>query len=166
MNSHDGLLFPHFIFSSVLYSFINLIVIVLFGILMMSSNLLLLESQLEQGYDNILEEINLDEMTISSRTIPEDTIPPFSPMIKTIDLDTHNQTTPKHTPNTTNRSEEKKMKKKVIKKTQAKCKFSTCKMSTFITTVLRILFQPIYIIFKCLSIMMLKMVKKSKLRKH
>lgn len=94
----------------------------------MSSNLLLSDTQLEQGYDNILEEINLDEITISSQMISEDTMPPVPPMIKTIDLDTDNQTTPKYTPNTTNQSEEKKLKKKAVKKTQAKCKPLTYKM--------------------------------------
>ncbi|XP_053496695.1 tubby protein homolog [Ictalurus furcatus] len=84
------------------------------------SNTSLNDTQLEQGYDNMLEEINLDEMTISSQMIPEDTMPPVAPRIKTIDLDTDNQTTPKHSPNTPNQSEEKKMKKKVVKKTQAK----------------------------------------------
>ncbi|XP_060795824.1 tubby protein homolog isoform X2 [Neoarius graeffei] len=84
------------------------------------SNTSLNDTQLEQGYDNMLEEINLDEMTISSQVIPEDTMLPVPPMIKTIDLDTDNQTTPKHIPNTPNQSEDKKMKKKVVKKTQAK----------------------------------------------
>lgn len=96
--------------------------------LLIFSNLLLPDTQLEQGYDNMLEEINLDEMTISSQVIPEDTMLPVPPMIKTIDLDTDNQTTPKHIPNTPNQSEDKKMKKKVVKKTQAKCKPLTCKV--------------------------------------
>ncbi|KAK3559618.1 hypothetical protein QTP86_013578, partial [Hemibagrus guttatus] len=75
-------------------------------------------TQLQQGYDNMIEEINLNEMTISPQIIPEDTMPPVPP-VKTIDLDTDNPTTPKHTPNTPNQSEEKKLKKKVVKKTQA-----------------------------------------------
>ncbi|KAK3528927.1 hypothetical protein QTP70_012858 [Hemibagrus guttatus] len=66
----------------------------------------------------MIEEINLNEMTISPQIIPEDTMPPVPP-VKTIDLDTDNPTTPKHTPNTPNQSEEKKLKKKVVKKTQA-----------------------------------------------
>lgn len=61
-------------------------------------------------------------MSISSQMIPDDTVPPVPPMIKAIDLDTNNQTTPKHTPKTINQLEEKKVKKKAIKKTQAKCK--------------------------------------------
>ncbi|KAB5555532.1 hypothetical protein PHYPO_G00035280 [Pangasianodon hypophthalmus] len=84
------------------------------------SNTSLNDTQPEQGYDNMLEEINLDEMTVSSPMIPEDTMPPVPPMIKTIDLDTDNQTTPKHIPNTPNQSEEKKSTKKIVKKTQAK----------------------------------------------
>ncbi|KAG7325137.1 hypothetical protein KOW79_011453 [Hemibagrus wyckioides] len=83
------------------------------------SNTSLNDTQLEQGYDNMLEEINLNEMIISPQMIPEDTMPPVPP-VKTIDLDTDNQTAPKHTPTTPNQSEEKKMKKKVAKKTQAK----------------------------------------------
>lgn len=116
------------LFSSVLYSFISLTIILLFVALLISSNLLLSDTQLEQGYDNMLEEINLDEMTISSQMIPEDTMLPVPPMIKTIDLDTDNQTTPIHTPNTPNQSEDKKMKKKVVKKAQAKCKSLTYKV--------------------------------------
>lgn len=85
------------------------------------------ESQQEQGYDNILE-IKLDEMTISSQMIPEDTMAPVRPMIKKIDLDIDDQTTPKHKPNTSNQSEEKKMKKKIVKKTQMKRKSLTCKV--------------------------------------
>lgn len=115
-------------YSWVLYSFINLTINLLFVILLMSSNLLLSDHQLEQGYDNILEEINLDEMAISSQMIPEDTMPPFPPMIKTIDLDTDNETTSKHKPNTTDQSGEKKAKKKIVKKTQAKCKSLTYKV--------------------------------------
>ncbi|XP_053368069.1 tubby protein homolog isoform X2 [Clarias gariepinus] len=75
-------------------------------------------TQLEQGFDNMIEEINLDDMKISSQMMPEDTMPPLPPMLKKIDLNTDSQTSPKHTPNTPNKSEEKKSKKKV--KTQAK----------------------------------------------
>lgn len=162
----------YILFISVLYEFLSLTIILLFVTLMMSSNLLLSDTQLEQGYDNMLEEINLDEMTISSQMIPEDTMPPVAPKIKTIDLDTDNQTTPKHSPNTPNQSEEKKMKKKVVKKTQAKCKYLTYKVIIqFITAVVvvvffRILFQPFYIIFKCLSDMILEKDKTRKRRKH
>lgn len=95
-------------------------------ILLMLSDLLLSESQQKQCYDNILEEINLDEMTVSSQIIPEDTMPPVPPMIKRIDLDIDYQTTPKPKPNTTNQSEEKQMKKTIVKKTQEKCKFLIC----------------------------------------
>lgn len=74
----------------------------------------------------MLEEINLNEMIISPQMIPEGTMPPVPP-VKTIDLDTDNQTPPKHTPNTPNQSEERKMKKKVAKKPQAKRKSLTYK---------------------------------------
>ncbi|XP_046710461.1 tubby protein homolog isoform X1 [Silurus meridionalis] len=77
------------------------------------------DTQLEQGYDNMVEEISLDEMIISSEMIPEDTMPLTAPMIRTIDLDTDSHTTPKHTPNTPSQSEERKIKKKDIKETQA-----------------------------------------------
>ncbi|XP_060715346.1 tubby protein homolog isoform X1 [Tachysurus vachellii] len=78
------------------------------------SNTSLNDTQLEHGYDNMLEEIDLNEMIISPQIIPEDTMPPLPP-VKTIDLDTDNQITPKHTPNTP-----KKIKKEVEKKTQTK----------------------------------------------
>ncbi|KAI5623233.1 tubby protein-like isoform X1, partial [Silurus asotus] len=78
------------------------------------------DTQLEQGFDNMVEEISLDEMIISSEIIPEDTMPLTAPMIKTIDLDTDSHTTPKHTPNTPSQSEERKIKKKDIKETQTK----------------------------------------------
>lgn len=92
--------------------------------MLMSVQLLLLDTQLEQGFDNMIEEINLDDMKISSQMMPEDTMPPLPPMLKKIDLNTDSQTSPKHRPNTPNKSEEKKSKKKV--KTQAKGKLLTC----------------------------------------
>uniref|UniRef100_W5KLH5 Si:dkey-220f10.4 n=1 Tax=Astyanax mexicanus TaxID=7994 RepID=W5KLH5_ASTMX len=81
-----------------------------------------LNPMLEQAHDNMLEEINLGEMNISAQiaVISEETPPPAPPIIKTINLDTDNQTSPKHTADTLSQAEGKKNKKKGVKKNQAK----------------------------------------------
>ncbi|KAG9267795.1 tubby protein-like [Astyanax mexicanus] len=80
------------------------------------------DPMLEQAHDNVLEEINLGEMNISAQiaVISEETPPPAPPIIKTINLDTDNQTSPKHTADTLSQAEGKKNKKKGVKKNQAK----------------------------------------------
>ncbi|XP_072524264.1 uncharacterized protein [Salminus brasiliensis] len=75
---------------------------------------------LEQVHDNVLEEINLGEMNISSQTAETADETPVPPIIKTIDLDLDNQTSPRHTADTHSQAEGKKTKKKGVKKPQAK----------------------------------------------
>ncbi|XP_062859852.1 tubby protein homolog [Trichomycterus rosablanca] len=60
------------------------------------SNTSLNDTQLEQGYDNVIEEISLDKLTISSQTmvIPEEVTSSVPTMIN--DLNADHQTSPTH----------------------------------------------------------------------
>ncbi|XP_017580793.1 tubby protein homolog [Pygocentrus nattereri] len=86
------------------------------------SNTSLNDPLLEQAHDNMLEEINLGEMNISPQTvvISEETPSPVPLIIKTIDLDTNNQLSPKHPADPQSQAEGKKPKKKGVKKAQMK----------------------------------------------
>ncbi|KAL7857028.1 hypothetical protein SRHO_G00159270 [Serrasalmus rhombeus] len=86
------------------------------------SNTSLNDPLLEQAHDNMLEEINLGEMNISPQTvvISEETPSPVPLIIKTLDLDTNNQLSPKHPADPQSQAEGKKPKKKGVKKAQMK----------------------------------------------
>ncbi|XP_066520021.1 tubby protein homolog [Hoplias malabaricus] len=86
------------------------------------SNTSLNDPLLEQAYDNMLEEINLDEMNISPQTavISKETPSSVRPIIKTIDLDTANHNSPKHSADQQGQGEGVKTKKKVVKNAQGK----------------------------------------------